>query len=158
MSAPRLRSGLAALVLLAAAACGSSSPKLVAPDSIESFCPGKPPNGSAIVSILSSVADSLEPVDVPGEDAIRSHLREAGGAIGHWKSEPLYMSGTARALGVSGDYIDVSEVAIANDARGGDSRIIYAVVATPQGSKRVAFRAYDTRDVCTAAASATPES
>ena len=149
---------LGAAVLLAAVACGSSSPKLAAPDSIESFCPGKPPHGSAIVSILSSVADSIEPVDVPAEDAVRSHLREAGGAIGHWKSQPLYMSGTARALGVSGDYIDVSEVAIANDARGGESRIIYVAVATPQGPKRLALRAYDTRDVCTAAASATPES
>jgi len=153
-----MKAGLAAVVLLAAlAACGSPTPRLTVPDSIESFCPGPPPRGAAIVSILSSVADAITPIDVPHEDALRSHVSEAGGAIAHWKTEQLYMPGTAKALGVSGDYIDVSEVAIANDLADSESRIIYVTVASPAGPKRLALRAYDIRNVCTATA-ATPES
>lgn len=152
-----MKAAPAVALILVLAGCAAHAPRLVAPDSIESFCPGPPPRGSAIVGVLSSVADSIEPVDVPSDDAIRAHLRETGGAIGHWKSQLLYMSGTARALGVSGDYIDVSEVAIANDALGGDSRIIFVTAATPQGPKRLALRAYEMRNVCSAAP-ASPES
>jgi hypothetical protein len=152
-----VKAAAAVALTLVLAGCAPRAPRLVAPDSIESFCPGAPPRGSAIVGVLSSVADPIEPVDVPSDDAIRTHLRETSGAIGHWKTQPLYMSGTARALGVSGDYIDVSEVAIANDSRGGDSRIIFVTVATPQGPKRLALRAYEMRNVCSAA-SASPAS
>ncbi len=151
-----MKAGLAAVVLRAAfPACAPPAPKLVVPDSIESFCPGPPPKGGAIVSILSSVADAITPIDVPRDDALRSHVSEAGGVIAHWKTEPLYMPGTAKAIGVSGDYIDVSEVDIANDLADSESRIIYVTVATPAGPKRLGLRAYDIRNVCTA--TATPE-
>jgi len=144
------------LTVLLAAGCTSRSPQLVVPDSVESFCPGKPPHGPAIVSILSSVSDAIQPIDVPAEDVLRKHVADAGGAIAHWKTEPLYMPGTARALGVNDNYIDVSEAVITNDLTDPDSRIIYVTVASPQGPKRVALRAYDTRNVCTAQGTPSP--
>ena len=142
------------VLLIAAAGCGSHSPKMVAPDSIESFCNGPTPRGAAIVSVLSSVADAVQPVDVPSEAVLRKNVGDLGGAIAHWKAEPLYMPSAAKALGVDGNYIDVSEVVIVNDLANPDARMIYATVATPQGSKRVPLLAYDTRNVCSNAPNA----
>jgi len=136
------------LALALAAGCGTHAPKLVAPDSVESFCHGPTPRGAAIVSILSSVADAIQPIDVPSDAALRKQATDDGGAIAYWKTEPLYMPGTARALGVSGDYIDVSEVAIINNLANPDTRIIYVTVASPKGPKRLALLAYDTRNIC----------
>jgi hypothetical protein len=142
------------VALLLAAGCGSRAPRMVPPESIESFCPGPPPRGAAIVSVLSSVSDAIQAVDVPSDAALRKSAAEAGGAIAHWKAEPLYMPGTARALGVSGDYLDVSDVVIINDLTNPDARIIYATVASPQGAKRLPLLAYDTRNVCSNAPTA----
>lgn len=142
------------LALVLAAGCGSRSPRMVPPDSIESFCHGPTPRGAAIVSVLSSVADAIQPVDVPSDSALRKAATDDGGAIAHWKAEPLYMPGTAHALGVGGDYIDVSDVVIINDLTNPDARIIYATVASPQGPKRLPLLAYDTRNVCSNAPSA----
>ena len=150
-----MRRALALVALvLAASGCASRAPKMVAPDSIESFCSGPTPRGAAIVSVLSSVADAIQPVDVPSDAALRKSAGDLTGAIAHWKAEPLYMPGTARALGVDGNYIEVSEVVIVNDSRNADSRMIYATVATPQGAKRVPLLAYDTRNVCSNAPNA----
>jgi hypothetical protein len=148
------RAFVAALLIAAAAGCGSRAPKMVAPDSIESFCLGPAPRGAAIVSVLSSVADAIQPVDVPSEASLRKSAGDLSGAIAHWKAEPLYMPGTARSLGVDGNYVDVSEVVIVNDLTSPDARMIYATVATPKGAKRVPLLAYDTRNVCSNAPNA----
>jgi hypothetical protein len=75
--------------------------------------------------------------------------------IGVWTSQPLYMPATAAALGVSGNFIDVTNVAIDNLLAGTESRLIYVTVATPQGPKGIVLRAYDISDVCVAGAQLT---
>jgi hypothetical protein len=141
-----MRSLALGLVLLVG--CTSRAPRLLPPESVESFCSGQAVSGAVVADIISSVADSIMAVDVPDDAVLRNKVTESTGAIGHWKSQPLYMPGTARALGVSGDYIDVTQVAITNELAGPDSRIIYVTVNAPAGVKRLALRAYDTRNVC----------
>jgi hypothetical protein len=58
------------------------------------------------------------------------------------------MPSTAQVLGVSGNYIDVTDVVIDNQLSGTESRLIYVTVATPTGPKDIVLRAYDTQNVC----------
>jgi hypothetical protein len=131
------------------AGCSSSAPPLNPPDRTESFCSEKEPRGTAIASILSSVSDRIETsVAYPEDATLRTNVKVNGGIIGHWKSQPLYMPSTAQALGVSGIYIDVTDVVIDNQLSGNESRLIYVTVNTPQGPKKLVLRAYDTQNVC----------
>ncbi len=138
-----------AVAVLVLAGCSSAPPPLVAPDRTESFCNEKEPRGTAIASILGSVSDRIETsVAYPGDAVLRTDVKQNSGIIGHWKSQPLYMPATAKALGVSGNYIDVTDVVIDNQLSGEESRLIYVTVATPQGPKNLVLRAYDTQNVC----------
>lgn len=129
--------------------CGTQAPPLLAPDRIESFCPGSPPAGAEITAILSSVADRIEPSTAyPGDAAVRLDVKQNGGVVGHWASQPLYMPATAHELGVPGTYIDVTDVAIDNLLAGTESRLIYVTVTTPGGPKGIVLRAYDMTNVC----------
>jgi hypothetical protein len=140
---------LFAITACVLAGCSSSPPPLVAPDRVESFCSEKEPRGTAIASILSSVSDRIETsVAYPGEAVLRTVVKQNTGIIGHWKSQPLYMPGTAQALGVSGNYIDVTDVVIDNELSGSESRLIYLTVTTPHGPNNVGLRAYDVQNVC----------
>jgi hypothetical protein len=140
---------LLAFVACLLAACSSSPPPLQPPDRIESFCTEKEPRGTAIASILSSVSDRIETtIAFPTQAELRTDVKVNGGIIGHWKSQPLYMPATAQALGVSGNYIDVTEVVIDNQLAGNESRLIYVTVDTPRGPKNLVLRAYDTQNVC----------
>lgn len=136
---------VAALVL---AGCSSAPPKLVPPDSVESFCSGTTAKAASVTSIISSVADAIQPVDVPPAAELQKMVRDETGVVGHWKAQPLYMPGTSRALGVSGDYIEITDTVIPNVLSGTDSRTIYVSVTTPAGAKWVALRAYDLQNVC----------
>ncbi len=141
--------GLWAALACLLAGCAAQPPPLQPPERIESFCPGSQPDGAQITAILSSVADRIEPsTPYPGDPAVRFDVKQNGGVIGHWTSQPLYMPGTARALGVSGEYIDVTQVAIDNLLAGTQTRLVYATVTTPGGPKGVVLRAYDTTNVC----------
>jgi hypothetical protein len=147
-----------AIVACWLAGCTSSAPPLQPPDRTESFCSEKEPRGTAIASILSSVSDRIEKsVAYPGDAVLRTDVKTNGGIIGHWKSQPLYMPGTAKALGVTDNYIEISDVVITNELADADSRLIYVTAATPQGPKRLALRAYDTRNVCSQEAPASPD-
>jgi hypothetical protein len=75
-------------------------------------------------------------------------VQQNSGVIGHWKSQPLYMPATAAALGVAGNYIDVTDVVIDNQLAGQESRLIYVTVTTAQGSKNIVLRARDIANVC----------
>lgn len=137
---------VAALVL---AGCSSGPPPLVAPDRVESYCSEKEPRGTAIASILSSVSDRLETsVAYPSDLELHTDVKQNTGVVGHWKSQPLFMPATAAALGVSGKYIDVTDVVIDNQLSGNESRLIYVTVVTPKGPKNIILRAYDTQNVC----------
>jgi hypothetical protein len=127
----------------------STAPALQPPDRVESFCSEKEPRGTAIASILSSVSDRIEnSVPYPGDAMLHTDVKQNSGIIGHWKSQPLYMPGTAQALGVAGNYIDVTDVVIDNQLSGNESRLIYVTVATAQGPKNLVLRAYDVQNVC----------
>jgi hypothetical protein len=139
---------LAACVLVG---CGAPARPLVAPDRIESYCPAGKPSGAEITSILSSVSDRIEPsTPYPGDAAVQLDVKQNGGAIGLWASQPLYMPATAKELGIPGNFIDVTDVAIDNLLAGTESRLIYVTVATPDGPKGLVLRAYDTSNVCVA--------
>jgi hypothetical protein len=137
---------LAALILLGA--CGSHAPQLLPPDRTESFCAEKEPRGTAVASILSSVADRPLKNPFPSDAAIRADVKKYGGIIGHWTSQPLYLPATAAMLGVTGEYVDVTEVAIDNQLEDAESRLIYTTVATPKGPAHIVLRAYDVQNVC----------
>lgn len=139
---------LLAVAVLALAACGSHGPQLVPPEHVDSFCSEKEPRGTAIASILSSVADKDLKVPFPGDAVLRKSIKTHGGVIGHWASQPLYLPNMAAALGVTGKYLDVSDVYIDNQLEASDSRLIYANVKTPAGIKNLVLRAYDTQNVC----------
>ncbi|HEY5341172.1 MAG TPA: hypothetical protein VIK27_09120 [Candidatus Aquilonibacter sp.] len=139
--------------LLAVMACllagCASAPPLRPPDRVESFCSAETPAGSAVTSILSSVSDRIETsVAYPGAAILRTDVKQNGGVIGHWKSQPLYMPAAARALALAGNYIDVTDVVIDNQLSGNESRLIYVTLATPRGPEHVILRAYDTRNAC----------
>ena len=139
---------LAAVAALVLAGC-ASSPVLQPPDRIESFCGGNEAQGNAVVSILSSVSDRIETsVAYPSDAMLRTDVTDNSGVIARWTSQPLYMPSTAQALGVSGNYIDVTRVVIDNQLSGNESRLIYVTVTTPQGPKNLILRAFDTRNVC----------
>lgn len=136
------------LALGVLAACGSRAPQLVPPERVESFCSEKEPRGTAIASILSSVADQNLNVGFPGDAVLRQSIKIHGGVIGHWKSQPLYMPGMAAALGVPGNYVDVTEVYIDNQLEAADSRLIYVTINATGGPKNLVLRAYDTQNAC----------
>ena len=129
-------------------ACAPKAPALVPPDHVESFCAEKEPRGTAIASILSSVADRVAPIRYPADAVLRRRVKSYGGVIGHWRSQPLYLPATARALGVPGKYVDVTEVVIDNELEPGNTRFIYVTVEGPHGPKHLVLRAYDTQNVC----------
>jgi len=137
------------VLALVLAGCSSSVPLLQPPDRVESFCAEKEPRGTAIASVLGSATDRIETtIAWPGEAMLRTDVKQNSGVIGHWKSQPLYMPGTAAAIGVSGNYIDVTDVVIDNQLSGAESRLIYVTITTPQGAKNLVLRAYDTQNVC----------
>ena len=128
--------------------CGPHAPQLVPPDRVESFCSEKEPRGTAIASILSSVADKPLTDPFPGEPAVRANVRKYGGVVGHWAKQPLYLPATAALLDVAGQYVDVTEVVIDNQLEDADSRVVYVTVTTPRGAKHLILRAYDVQNVC----------
>jgi hypothetical protein len=131
------------------AGCASRAPLLQPPDSVESFCSEKEPRGTAIASVLGSVSDRIETsVAYPGDTILRTDVKQNSGVIGHWKSQPLYMPATAKALGIPGNYIDVTDIIIDNQLSVAQSRLIYVTVSTPQGPKKLVLRAFDTQNVC----------
>jgi hypothetical protein len=130
-------------------ACGTKPPPLLIPDKIESFCSDKEPRGTAIDSILSSVSDRIETSEAyPGDAELRQSVKLNSGIIAHWASQPLYMPATAKALGVPGNYINVTDIVIDNQLAGNESRLIYVTVQTPAGPKQLVLRAYDVANVC----------
>ncbi|HEV8021343.1 MAG TPA: hypothetical protein VGP41_08795 [Candidatus Lustribacter sp.] len=137
-------------VLVAGVLAGcASAPQLQPPDRIESFCGGTAPQGTVVAGILGSVADRIETTTAyPGEGTLRLDVTQNSGIIAHWKSQPLYMPFTAAALGVGGNYIDVTDVVIDNQLAGNQSRLLYVTVTTPQGPKNIVLRSLDTDNVC----------
>ena len=127
---------LVLLGMLVLAGCVKNVPALVPPDRVESFCDEKEPRGTAIASVLSSVGDRIEPTEYPGDKVLHTDVKTNGGVIGHWKTQPLYMPKTARALNIDGDYIDVTDIFIDNQLAGAESRLIYVTVKTPNGPKK----------------------
>ncbi len=134
--------------VVALTACGSSAPQLMPPDRVQSFCIEKEPRGTAIASILSSVADQPLPNPFPSQAALRADVVKYGGVIGHWKDQPLYLPATAVKLGITGQYVDVTDIVIDNQLEDAQSRIIYVTVAGPRGPVRLVLRAYDVQNVC----------
>lgn len=140
---------LLAVAALVLAGCSTSRPLMEPPDSVQSFCADKTPRRTAIASIVSSVGDRVETsVPYPGAAALQLDVKQNTGIIGHWKSQPLYMPNTAKALGIPGDYIDLTDVVIDNQLSGSQSRLIYVTISTPAGPKHLVLRAYDVQNVC----------
>jgi hypothetical protein len=136
---------LCAVVL---AGCSSSVPRLHQPDSIEAFCGDRVAIMTAIESIVASTSDQPVETGIPPAAAIRKFAGDTGGIIAHWNDQPLLLPHTAKALGLSGDYVTLGDAAIGNGPPAGESRRIYLTVKTPAGPRTIALQAFDVQDVC----------
>jgi hypothetical protein len=148
-----------AVAALLLAGCVAKPPPQLPPDRVESFCGEVRPDAAEITAILSSVSDRIEAGNpYPGDAAIRFDVTHNGGAIAHWTTgQQLYMPYTAQALGVAGNYIDVTTVALDNQLAGTESRLLYTTVDTPEGAKQIVLRAYDVTNICTVGATPGPD-
>ena len=147
---------LVAVAALLLAGCSVKPPPLLPPDRVESFCGDVRPDAAEITAILSSVSDRIEAGNpYPGDAAVRFDVTHNGGAFAHWTGgQQLYMPYTAQDLGVAGNYLDVTDVALDNQLAGTESRLLYATVETPGGAKQIVLRAYDVTNICAANATA----
>ncbi len=146
-------SRLLPLVLLAAAACTSSVPRLHLPIRTEASCESKSVKQTAIDSIVASTDDTVRPGTYPGDAVMRNAIKNGGGVIAYWEAQPLRVPDTAKFLGVTGDP-DLKRAVITNQLQGsekdrlGQYRSIWLTFATPKGDVTVLERAYDVQNVC----------
>jgi hypothetical protein len=142
------------LVLLAvSAACAPSVPRLHLPIRTEASCESKSVKQTAIESIVASTDDTVRPGRYPGDAALRNAIKNGGGVIAYWESQPLRAPDTAKALGLSGD-LDLKRAVITNQVLGseqdrvGQYRLVWLTFGTPKGDATVLERAYDVQNVC----------
>ena len=141
------------LVLLAAAACASSAPRLHLPLRTEANCESKSVKQTAINSIVASVDDTVREGSYPGDAALRKGIKNGGGVFAYWKDQPFRAPDTAKALGVTGD-LELKRAVITNELAGSDKdrlgryRLVWFTFATPHGDTHVLERAYDVQNVC----------
>jgi len=140
--------GLAAVFLLAA--CAHREPRLQIPDRNVADCESRSVKQTAIESIVASTDDTVRPGTYPGDKPLMKIVKSpVGGVFAYWKHQPIRMPNTAKALGVSGDYLDLRRAVITNQVDAAThSRPIWLTFATPGGEKTVLERAYDTQNVC----------
>jgi hypothetical protein len=131
------------------ASCGASSAALQPPDRTDSFCTDKlVPRGTANASIVGSAADHVVDQPFPSPAALRADVKKTAGVIAYWNDQPLLAPETAKAFGVSGDYVRMTTAYIDNQNETDQSRLIYVIVATPSGPRDLVLRAYDVQNVC----------
>ncbi|HEY4442573.1 MAG TPA: hypothetical protein VGN14_19120 [Candidatus Elarobacter sp.] len=141
---------LAALALLWGCA---SAPKIALPSKAEANCENRAVKQTAIGSIVASIDDTVRPGTYPGDGALRRVIRstgkDGGGVFAYWPNQPLYAPDTAKALGVTGDYLVLTRAAITNQIDAADHwRPVWLTFTTPRGSVTVLERAYDIQNVC----------
>ena len=139
--------------LLALCACASTAPKIVIPSAAEANCEKRALKQTAIGSIVASIDDVVRDAKYPGDAVMRRAIRDTGpnggGVIASWHDQPLRAPETAKALGVSGDYLMLERVVITNQGNGAEHwRPIWLTFKTPKGDVTVLERAYDTQNVC----------
>jgi hypothetical protein len=141
------------LALLAVSACAPSVPRLHLPIRTEANCESKSVKQTAIDSIVASTDDTVREGRYPGDAALRTAIKNGGGVIAYWESQPLRAPDTAKALGLSGD-LDLRRAVITNQIQGseqdrvGQYRLVWLTFGTPQGDATVLERAYDIQNVC----------
>lgn len=127
---------------------------LVAPERVDAFCARKEPRLTALLSIMSTTSDSIVSDDRPTQASVHALVQRAGGVIGYWNDQLLFLPKTARALGEADDYARVRVAAVAVPPEGATTRRLYLKVRArgadgSQGSTRwIALDAFDVQNPC----------
>jgi hypothetical protein len=135
------------LALLALAACASHVTRLQMPLRVQADCENRAVKQTAIESIVASTDDEVRSEPYPGDAALWRVIRAHGGAFAYWPGQQVLLPRTAHALGLDGDYVTMTRVAVTNEVHDG-SRPIWLTVTTPHGPTIVLERAYDVQNVC----------
>lgn len=136
--------------LLALAACGPHEPRMQIPYRNVADCESRSVKQTAIDSVVASVDDTVRPGVYPGDKALMKIVKSpVGGVFAYWRDQPMHLPETAKALGVSGEYVMLRRAVITNDVDpSSHSRPVWLTFATPHGERTVLERAYDTQNVC----------
>ena len=137
------------LVLLAlVTGCAPHAPRIELPARVTADCESRSVKQTAIGSVVASTDDVIRAGTYPGDAAMRKQIRDGGGAIAYWPGQPLRLPNTAKALGVDGDYLTLTQVALTNTVDPGGWRAVWLTFKTPSGERTVLERAYDVQNVC----------
>ena len=142
-------SRLLPFALLGLTACVSTAPRIEYPTKVEANCENRAVKQTAIDAIVASTDDRIVAAAYPGDKVLRKVVQSVGGAFAYWPHQPLHLPDTAKALGVSGDYVDLKRAVITNEIdKAAHSRPIWFTLASPKGDVTVLERAYDIQNVC----------
>jgi hypothetical protein len=135
------------VLLIVLTGCVSTAPRIELPIKMEANCENRAVKQTAIESIVASTDDTVRSTIYPGDAVLHGVIGHVGGVFAYWKGQPLRMPATAKALGVSGDYVTLRRAVITNQIAH-DSRPIWLSLASPKGEVVVLERAFDLQDVC----------
>jgi hypothetical protein len=144
---------IAAATLLGGCA-GSAHPRLLSPNTVESFCGGADnyARETAIESIVASTDAMPEDFPIPSQAQIVHNVKAQNGVIAHWTDQPLYLPKVAKAYGYPDDYVTIGDAAITNRMISVDARRIYLTLILPDRTRKtLPFRAFDVQNVCSEA-------
>jgi hypothetical protein len=133
---------------------GSSHPRLLSPNTVDSFCGGADnyARETAIESIVASTDAMPEDFPIPSQAQIVHNVKAQNGVIAHWTDQPLYLPKVAKAYGYPDDYVRLGDAAITNRMISVDARRIYLTIVLPDGTRKtLPFRAFDVQNVCSEA-------
>ncbi len=146
--------GVVAGLMCLAGCVGSGHPRLLSPNTVESFCGGADnyARETAIESIVASTDALPEDFPIPSQAQIVHNVRAQNGVIAHWTDQPLYLPKVAKAYGYPDDYVRLGDAAITNRMISVDARRIYLTLILPdRARKTLPFRAFDVQNVCSEA-------
>ncbi|GAC1581774.1 MAG: hypothetical protein NVS3B7_17010 [Candidatus Elarobacter sp.] len=142
-------SRLLPFALLALAACVSTAPRIQLPTKVEANCENRAVKQTAIDAIVASTDDRVVGTRYPGDKVLKKVIQSIGGGFAYWPDQPLHLPDTAKAIGVSGDYVTLKRAVITNQIdKAAHSRPIWFTLASPKGDVIVLERAYDIQNIC----------
>src|ERR1700676_4637449 len=142
-----------AAALLALCACVSTAPKIKLPGNAEANCENRAVKQTAIASIVASTDDTVREGRYPGDAVLRRVIKSTGpnggGVFAYWPDQPLHAPDTAKALGLSRDYLILERAVIKHPGNSAEpSRPVWLTFKTPHSNVPGLERAYDIQNVC----------
>jgi hypothetical protein len=140
---------LSFVTALALNACAPSVEPIRPPDHTTTFClKAQVSHDSSVESILTSTDDRVLAAH-PNAAAVQKLVRASGGVIAFWKDDQLLLvPNTAKALGESGRFAHVLEIAIPIAPENATNRIIALRVRDHGEPRWIEMRAFDVQNPC----------